>query len=137
MDLLTTYTHDSGTTNNYSAIANLHNSQITTSPTDPFPACCVFTSRSLATALTVEILHLHALRSSLHSLPYGTLYQLTLSLACNISARTTQQTLSYCYVRVRCCWNVFTEPLSRNGRGADHQKHRSSNVTCVYVSVVT
>jgi hypothetical protein len=28
----------------------LHNSQITTAPTKPFPACCVFTSLSLATA---------------------------------------------------------------------------------------
>jgi hypothetical protein len=44
MDLLTTYT------SNYSATANLHNSQITTEHFKPFPACCVFTSRSLATA---------------------------------------------------------------------------------------
>jgi hypothetical protein len=39
-----------GTTSNYSATANLHNSQITTAPAKPFPACCVFTSSSLATA---------------------------------------------------------------------------------------
>jgi hypothetical protein len=37
------------TTINYSAIANLHNSQITTAPAKPFPACCLFTSLSLAT----------------------------------------------------------------------------------------
>jgi hypothetical protein len=41
-----------------------------------------------------------------------------LSLAYNISARTTQETqLSYCSVRVCCCGNVFTEPLPRNGPG--------------------
>jgi hypothetical protein len=39
-----------GTTSNYSAIANLHNSQIITPPTKPFPTCCFFTSRSLTTA---------------------------------------------------------------------------------------
>jgi hypothetical protein len=37
-------------TSNYIATANLHNSQITTAPAKPFPACCVFTNRSLATA---------------------------------------------------------------------------------------
>jgi hypothetical protein len=35
---------------NCSAAANLHNLQITTASSKPFPACCVFTSRSLATA---------------------------------------------------------------------------------------
>jgi hypothetical protein len=39
-----------GTTTSYRANANLHNSQITTAHTKPFPACCVVTSRSLATA---------------------------------------------------------------------------------------
>jgi hypothetical protein len=38
------------TTCNHSAIANLHNSQITTLPAKPFPAYCLFNSRSLATA---------------------------------------------------------------------------------------
>jgi hypothetical protein len=37
-------------TSNYSDTANRHNSQITTAPAKPFPACCVFTSQSLATA---------------------------------------------------------------------------------------
>jgi hypothetical protein len=53
-------------TNNYSATANLHNSQITTAPAKSFPACCVFTSRSLANS------ELHALKSSIHRLPYRT-----------------------------------------------------------------
>jgi hypothetical protein len=38
-----------GTTSNYSAIATLHTSQITTATAKPFPACCVFASRSLVT----------------------------------------------------------------------------------------
>jgi hypothetical protein len=38
-----------GTTSNYSAIANLNNSQITIATAKSFPACCVFTSRYLAT----------------------------------------------------------------------------------------
>jgi hypothetical protein len=39
-----------GITSSYNATANLHNSQITTAPAKPFPACCVFISRFLATA---------------------------------------------------------------------------------------
>jgi hypothetical protein len=61
-----------GPTSNYSATANLHNSQITTAPAKHFPFFCVFTSRSWQRLLTVEILHLHALKSSLHRLPYRT-----------------------------------------------------------------
>jgi hypothetical protein len=38
-----------GITSNYSAIADFHNSQFTTAPAKPSPACCVFTNRSLAT----------------------------------------------------------------------------------------
>jgi hypothetical protein len=45
-----------GTTSNYSAIANLHTLQITRTDAKSLPACCVFTSRSLVTALTLEIL---------------------------------------------------------------------------------
>jgi hypothetical protein len=46
LDLLTQL----GTTSNYTAIANLHTSQITTVSAKHFPACCVLTSLSLATA---------------------------------------------------------------------------------------
>jgi hypothetical protein len=38
------------TTSNYSATANLHNSQITAVTTKHFQACCVLASRSLASA---------------------------------------------------------------------------------------
>jgi hypothetical protein len=36
------------TTSNYNTTSDLHNSQITPAAAKPFPACCVFTSRSLA-----------------------------------------------------------------------------------------
>jgi hypothetical protein len=49
MDLLTIYTHHSELQVINSAIANLHTLQNTTTPAKPFPACCVFNSRSLAT----------------------------------------------------------------------------------------
>jgi hypothetical protein len=39
-----------GTTSNYRAAANFHNSQITAAPAVSFPPYCFFTSRSLATA---------------------------------------------------------------------------------------
>jgi hypothetical protein len=53
-------------------MANLRNSQITTAPAKPFPACCVLISRSLATVSSNESLQLHSLKSSLHSLSYKT-----------------------------------------------------------------
>jgi hypothetical protein len=46
LDLLTQL----GTTSNYSATADLHILQFITAPVKPSPACCVLTSRSLATA---------------------------------------------------------------------------------------
>jgi hypothetical protein len=55
-----------GTTSNYSATANLQNSQITTAPAKPFPACCVFTSHSPAKASNsgdVSALHAQVLSS--------------------------------------------------------------------------
>jgi hypothetical protein len=43
-----------GTTRDYSAVASFHNSQIITAPTMHFRACCVLTSRPLATASNSE-----------------------------------------------------------------------------------
>jgi hypothetical protein len=60
------------TTRNYSAIANLHTLHIATAPAKTFSSLC-HSSRSLATASAAEILQLHALRSSCHSLPCRTL----------------------------------------------------------------
>jgi hypothetical protein len=39
-----------GTTSDYRAIANFHILKITITPAAPFPVCCVFNSRSIATA---------------------------------------------------------------------------------------
>jgi hypothetical protein len=39
-----------GTASNHNTIAELHTLQITIAPAKPFPVCCIFTSRSLATA---------------------------------------------------------------------------------------
>jgi hypothetical protein len=50
MDLLTTYTQDTQVQIITASPLYLHNSQITTAPAKLSPACCVFTSRSLATA---------------------------------------------------------------------------------------
>jgi hypothetical protein len=68
LDLLTTYTHDLELR---AITAPLLISTIEKSSQHPislFPACCVLTSRALATALTLEILQVHAVTSSLHSL---------------------------------------------------------------------
>jgi hypothetical protein len=99
-----------GTACNYSAIANLHNSQITTAPSEPFIACFVFTSRSLAAA------------SSSGDSSQPPVQNSTDNWLCrrsclqdNSSARTTQKTQP-----LYCCRGVFTAPLHSNGRGADH-----------------
>jgi hypothetical protein len=59
---------------NYSATANLHNSQITTAAAKPFSSLLSSPAISWQQLLTVEILQLHMLRSCLHSLPCRTLY---------------------------------------------------------------
>jgi hypothetical protein len=70
--------HTLGTTSNYSATANLHNSQITTAPAKSFPAV------PWKRILTVEILQIPIFTASLTELNS----QLSLSLAYNISTRT-------------------------------------------------
>jgi hypothetical protein len=50
MDWITGFIDTLGTTRNYSATADVHNLQFTIGPTKSFPACCVFTSGSPATA---------------------------------------------------------------------------------------
>jgi hypothetical protein len=94
--------------------------------------------------LTVEIIHLYALRFCLHSLPCRTAFRTewlvnwTLSLAYNITTFTTLKTpFFYCYVRAHCRGNLFTEPLPRNRRDADHLKHRSPIAASVYIAGVT
>jgi hypothetical protein len=70
--LLDHFTTRLETASNYSAIANLHNSEITTAPVKPFPACFVYTSCSLVTASKSGDPSVSTLKSSLHSLPYKT-----------------------------------------------------------------
>jgi hypothetical protein len=83
-----------GTARNYSAIANLYNSQIATAHAKPFPACSVFTSRSLATASNSGDSSASALKSSLNggSLPTDSLLQ---SLPCGTDLVKSSQ----CYDR--------------------------------------
>jgi hypothetical protein len=62
-----------GTTSNYGAIANLHNSQITIGPVKPFSSLlCLHQPFPGKRLLTLEILQLHALRCYLHSFPCRT-----------------------------------------------------------------
>jgi hypothetical protein len=56
-----------GTSSNYSAKANLHNSQITTAAAKHFPACYVFTRRSLITASNSGDSSASASKSSLNA----------------------------------------------------------------------
>jgi hypothetical protein len=126
-----------GTTSNYGATAELHNSQITIAPAKPFPACCSFTSRSLATASNSGDSSASELRSPCHNRPCRTLFnchlkysamapQLPLQSSAELVApflffitprlgpRRQHPVCSRC-MRYRYCGNVFTEPLPRNG----------------------
>jgi hypothetical protein len=127
-----------GTIRNYSAIANLHILQNTTAPAKRFPACCFFTSRSLATASNsgdssasfVQVLssqpsaqNFCQLSTQLFSVSLAELSwtanpQLTgLPQYTNSSTRNTSKMLFFsCCVGVRFRGNVLTEPLLRNGR---------------------
>jgi hypothetical protein len=60
------------TTSTYSAIADLHNLQITTAPAKPFQPAVSSPAIPWQRLLTVEILQLHALKSALHRHPYRT-----------------------------------------------------------------
>jgi hypothetical protein len=86
-----------GTTSNYSttSISTIHKSL--QHPLRLFQPAVSSPAIPWQQLLTVEILQLHAFKSSLHRPPYRTYYQLTLSLAYNISAQTTQKTrISHC-----------------------------------------
>jgi hypothetical protein len=109
-----------GTTSSYSATAN-HNSQITTAPAKLFQPAVSLPAVPWQRLLTVEILQLHALKSSLQRLAYRTGLVAQLSsrqLLCTDHAETLRfQQYLYCCASIRCCGNVFTEPLPRNGSG--------------------
>jgi hypothetical protein len=114
-----------GTTRNYSAPANLYNSQITTSPAKPFPACCVLTSRSLSTTSNSGDSSASYAQVLSSQPPVQNSTELsTLSLAYSISAQTTQKTpfiqvfqrMSFrCLLRGRCLeTDVLWEPFGSN-----------------------
>jgi hypothetical protein len=121
MDLLTTYTHDSElqAITAPSLISTLYKSpQHTLSLFQPAVSSLAVPWQRI---LTVEILQLHALRSSLHSLPRRT--QLStkfvpylLHLCTDHIENTPFPTGTLFCVRIRCCGNVFTEPLPGDGR---------------------
>jgi hypothetical protein len=86
MDSLTSYTQ-LVRTSNYSATANLHNSQITTAPNKLLTAFVSSPTVSWQRLLIVKIIQLHALRSSLET--PRTELKWSLSHTYNISPRTT------------------------------------------------
>jgi hypothetical protein len=142
MHLLSTYTHDSElqAITATSLICTLYKSL--QHPLSLFQPAVSSPAAPWQRLLTVEILQLQELRSYLHNIPYRTpsTVNWTHCSNCtgyNITEQTTQKTrFFYCWVRVRCRGNVFTEPLTRMSRGADHKKRRS-NVTCEHVAGVT
>jgi hypothetical protein len=87
MDLLTTYTHHSEiqAITALSLISTLYKSP--QHPLSHFPACCIFVSRSLSTALKVEILQLHTVRFYHHSIPCRSLFSPFAPIVFRISAR--------------------------------------------------
>jgi hypothetical protein len=100
-----------GTTSSDSATVNPHNSQITIAPVKRFPACSIFTSRSLATAITVEILQVYALRSSLHRLPYRTDFKVKVTLRLTVSQSVSKSWCrAYCLtVTVLFLWGALSD----------------------------
>jgi hypothetical protein len=140
IDLLTTYNTRHGTTSNYGATANLHNSQITRAPAKPFSVCCVFTVRSLATASNsrdssasrAQVLLSQPPVQNSHQcpqLPPANCQQSPLDLDWHclqhfgsnhienaVSIVVAQQYLNCC-LRIRCRRSVFTEPMPRNCSG--------------------
>jgi hypothetical protein len=106
MDLLTTYTHDSElqVIRAPPLISTIHKSpQQPPSLLQPAVSSPAVPWQRL---LTVEALKLYTLRFYLHRLPCGIAYHLTLSLAYNISTRTTRRlhcySLSVALLRI-CC----------------------------------
>jgi hypothetical protein len=71
--------------------------------------------------LTVEILQLQRLKSSLHRLQYKIDFVVSIMFLItplNIPRRNPSfQEYLYRRTSIRCCRNVFTEPLPRNGSG--------------------
>jgi hypothetical protein len=126
LDLMTNYTHDSEpqVIRAPTLVSTVHKS----APAKSFPACCVFTSRSLVTATNSGDSLASAFTFSLNGGSFPTLatdsflqnpVQNWLGypnvLPCNSSARPTQTTP---FILVCVCYrgNAFTEPFPSSGR---------------------
>jgi hypothetical protein len=118
-----------GTTSNYRVTDDLHNSEITTAPAKTFPACCVFTNRSLETASNGG--KSSASRAQVPS--SQTPVQNCLTTDIDKAETLCFQQQLYCCVRLRSCGSVFTKPLPRNVRCL--QSHCSA--TGLYVTILS
>jgi hypothetical protein len=138
-----------GTRSNYSAIANLHTLQITTAPTNPFPACCALTSRSVVTVSNSG--HSSASRTQvmLSQQPVQNSCQLLASLA-NLNwlvissqlyrlAAISHQAPSLLFTGWPSTFSRLIAPtvLAISSRHELHTKHCSSIVACIFVSAGT
>jgi hypothetical protein len=110
-------------TNNYNAIVNLHTLQITTAHAKSFPACCVFTSRSLVTASNSEESSASALKSSLNggclptdSFLHRLLYRTNLVAPVVFLGTARAANTVHSRMHIRCHGNVFTEQFPSRGR---------------------
>jgi hypothetical protein len=109
-----------GTTSNYSATANLHNSQIATAHSKPSPACCVFIRRSLVTAPNSGDSSVSRLQVLSSQPPMRNRTNVVPCLYVTSRHRPHRKhpvsNRKYCCLHIRCHGNVFTEPLPRNCR---------------------
>jgi hypothetical protein len=131
-----------GTTSTYYAIADSHTLKITTAPAKHFPACCVFTSHSLATASNSGDSSASRGQSSCHSHPCRTLVNCQLNYTAIYSQPSLHNSTDcqpstlnrigcsnsllynhFCMDRIEntfsnnnyCFRSVFTNPLHCNG----------------------
>jgi hypothetical protein len=123
-DSLTTYTQDSELEAITSSTLNVHNSQITTAPAKPFSSLLCFHQPFPGNGFW-QWRFFSSRDQVLSSQTPVQNYQLTLSLACNISRHGPHRKHSSSIVAMNCSiiknlmpsnGNVFTEPLLRNGR---------------------
>jgi hypothetical protein len=121
------------TTSKCSAMADLHLYKSPQHPLSLFPACCVFTSRSLAT-VSVEILRLPALRNSCHSRPCRNVANCQLKY----SAISSQPPLKSSNELSTLNW-TRTAPIVFfiTPRPGPHGKHHSSTVAFMFGNVFT
>jgi hypothetical protein len=112
-----------GITSNYNATANLHNSQITTAPAKLFPAFCVFTSSSLATASNSEDSSVSRpqVLSSQPPVQNSCLLSTLLSLPCRTQPHCQPSTDSLpCLLNYSLSWPGALVTFPRDGPNSKH-----------------